>query len=260
MARQPAKVLRTQRFASRRRDVRRARQRRRRRVTITVVMIGVTATGGWMLARSSLFALERIEVAGVKSLSRTEIVRASGLKAGVNMLSLDLDAVEARVARLPLVRTVDASKPAPSRVRIRVTERSPAFVLESIHGLYHLDAEAIVLQPTHVLDPSLPTVRSLSHPPDEAGDRIRTPEIIHAMSLWAALPAALRGGPSVIDVTAAGGFTLVRRDLTIKFGHFDRIDQKIEAVRLVLERAKAARQRLTTIDVRSPLRPAAVTA
>ena len=259
MARQPAKVLRTQRFASRRRDVRRARQRRRRRVTVTVVTLGLLAAGGWMLARSSLFALERIEVAGAKTLTHTDIVRASGLKAGANMLSLDLDAVEARVARLPMVRTVDVTKPAPSRVRILVTERDPAFVLETIHGLYFLDAEAVVLEPASALDPSLPTLRSLSHAPDEAGDRIRTGDVVNAMSLWAALPAALRGGPTLIEVTA-GSFTLVRGDLTIKFGPFERIDQKIEAVRLVVDRAKVARERLSTIDVRSPGRPAAVAA
>lgn len=259
MARQPAKVLRSQRFASRRRDVRRARQRRRRRVTITVVTLVLLAAGGWMLARSSLFALERIEVAGTVTLSRTDIVRASGLKAGTNMLSLDLEAVEERVARLPLVRTVDVTKPAPSRVRILVTERTPAFVLETIHGLYYLDSEAVVLAPTSAIDRVLPTVRSLSHAPDTAGDRIRTADVSNALSLWAALPPQLRAGPTLIDVTA-GSFTLVRADLTVKFGAFDRIDQKIEAVRLVVERAKAARERLAAIDVRSPGRPAAIAA
>ena len=175
------------------------------------------------------------------------------------MLSLDLEAVEARVARLPMVRTVDVTKPAPSRVRILVSERTPAFVLETIHGLYYLDAEAVVLEPTSAIEPSLPTVRSLSHAADLAGDRIHTADVRNAMSLWAALPAALRGGPSRIDVTP-GGFTLVRGDLTIKFGSFDRIDQKVEAVRLVVERAKAARERLSVIDVRSPDRPAAIAA
>jgi cell division septal protein FtsQ len=228
-------------------------------VTVTVVTLGLLATGGWMLARSSLFALERIEVAGAKTLSHTDIVRASGLKAGANMLSLDLEAVEERVARLPLVRTVEVTKPAPSRVRILVSERSPAFVLETIHGLYYLDAEAVVLKAASALDPSLPTVRSLSRAPDEVGDRIRTADVSNAMSLWAALPTVLRGRPGLIDVTA-GSFTLWRGDLTIKFGRFDRIDQKIEAVRLVVERAKAARERLTTIDVRSPSRPAAIAA
>lgn len=259
MARPPARVLRSQRFASKRRDVRRARQRRRRRVTITVTTLVVLAAGGWMLARSSLFALERIEVAGTKTLSQADVIRASGLRPGISMLSLDLDAVEARVARLPLVDAVDVTKPSASRVRILITERTPAFVLETIYGMYHLDAHAVVLGSTLSLGPSLPTIRSLSHAPVDAGDRIDSADVANSLELWNALPASLRAGSRMIEVRS-GVMTVIRGELTIRFGSFDRIDQKIEAVRLVMERARAARERLIAIDVRSPGRPAAVAA
>ena len=256
MARPPAKVVRSQRFASRRRDVRRARQRRRRRATIAVATLMLVGAGGWTLARSSLFALERIEVAGNTTLARAEVLRASGLERGANLLSLDLEVVEMRVARLALVRTVEVTKPAPSRVRIVVTERTPAFTLETIHGLYHLDAEAVVLSATHAPNGRLPIVRALSHPPSEVGDRIRSADVSSALALWAALPKHLRAGAPTIEVTAAG-LTMTRPDLTIRFGPFERIGQKVEAVRLVIERVRAAKARLTSIDVRSPERPAA---
>ncbi|MGH2725853.1 MAG: cell division protein FtsQ/DivIB [Actinomycetota bacterium] len=243
---------------SRRRDVRRARQLRRRRVTFTVIGITVLASGGWMLARSSLFALERIDVVGTKVLSRSEVVAASGLRPGANMLSLDMEAVEKRVARLPLIRTVDVSKPEPSRVRIAVTERTAAFVLETIDGLWSLDGEAVVLGPA-TSERTLPMIRSLSTTVLRAGDRVAVPAVANALRLWTLLPGFLRDGAPLIEV-AVGGMTLRRADLTVHFGPIDRIDQKIEALRLVVERARAAREHLRSIDVRSPDRPAAIVA
>lgn len=257
MARPPAKVLRSSRFASRRREVRRAKQRRRRRVTITLLSLSLLGAGGWMMARSSLFALEGIEITGTKALARAEVTRASGLKPGDNMLSLDLEDVEARIAELPLVRSVTVTKPVPGRVRIQIEERSPAYVLETIDGFWYLDAEAVVIGAAPGLRDRLPTIRSLSHELEPAGERASTPDVTNAIGLLASLPDRLRDGSLVVDVSA-GTYSVIRSALTIRFGSFDRIHDKIRAVGMVVERAKAARARLTVIDVRSPARPAAL--
>lgn len=258
MARPPAKVLRSNRFATRRRDVRRERQLRRRRVTFTVIGLTILATGGWMLARSSLFALEKIDVVGAKALSRADVVAASGLRPGANMLGLDIEAVEKRVAGLALIRTVEVTKPEPSHVRIAVTERTPAFVLETIDGLWLMDAEAVVLGPASG-EQTLPMIRSLATVVLRAGDRVAVPAVANALQLWRMLPGSFRDGAPLIAVTV-GGMTLTRSDLTIHFGPIDRMEQKIQALRLVVARAKAARERLRSIDVRSPDRPAALAA
>ena len=257
MARPPAKVLRSSRFASRRREVRRAKQRRRRRVTITLLTLSLLGTGGWIMARSSLFALEGIEIAGTRSLSRAEVTRASGLKPGDNMLSLALDDVETRIAHLPLVRSVTVTKPVPGRVRILIEERSPAYVLETIEGFHYLDAEAVVIGTAPGPLDRLPTIRSLSHELEAEGERASTADVTNAIGLIASLPHRLRGGSLVVDVSA-GTYSVIRSALTIKFGSFDRINDKIRAVGMVVERAKVARERLTVIDVRSPTRPAAL--
>lgn len=259
MARPPAKVLRSSRFASRRREVRRARQRRRRRVTVTFVMLSLLAAGGWMLARSSLFALERIDVVGNRSLSRTEVLRASGIRPGANMLSLDLEAVERRVSALALVRTVDVTKPEPSRVRITVTERTPAFVLETIAGFTYLDADAVVIGDAPGTVGSLPTIRALRHPVEAAGERVLGVDVANAIAILRALSAQLTKGPMIVEA-AGGGYSIYHGPLTVRFGGFERVPQKISAIRMVLDRAKAARERLAVVDVRSPSRPAALPA
>jgi cell division protein FtsQ len=257
MARQPAKVVRSPRFASRRREVRRQHARRRRRVTISVVVLLSLATGGWALARSSLFALDGIEVKGSTLLSRAEILQASGLHVGQSMLSLHADRVRARIARLPLVRVVSVARVPTNRVRITVVERAAKFVLETAESRWYLDGDATLLGEVGGAYPALPTIRLRSPLSADTGDRARTPALVDALRLWDSLPVSLKAAHSVIDATVPAGLTLERPDYEIKFGTLDRLSEKLQAIRLVLDRVRRSRDRVVTLDVRSPGRPAA---
>lgn len=257
MGRPPAKVLRSERFASKRRAVRRDRRRRRRRVTVTVLAVTLLGIGAWTLARSSLFALDGIDVVGTRLIGASEILRASELHVGDNMLSLDTDAVEARIARLPLVAEVAVSKPGPSRVRIAVTERVPAFVLETPEGRWHLGADSTVLDRVPSDAPALPTIRVGVEMPADTGDRVRSKLLQDAMALWAALPGGLRKGAPILEALTAD-MTLLRPELRIRFGTLERLPDKLAALALVIQRARQARDRLIAVDVRAPSRPAAV--
>jgi len=256
MARTPAKVLRSERFASKRRAVRRDRRRRRRRVTVTLVALTLLGVGGFMLARSSLFALDGIDVVGTRLLSRSEILRVSGLHVGDNMLSLDTHAVEARVARLPLVGSVTVSKPGPSRVRILVTERSAAFVLETPEDRWFLDPGAVLLDRAGAASETLPTIRLEDAVPADTGDRIRSGLIHDAMTLWSALPFSLRKDAPTLEALPSD-MILEGATLRIRFGTLDRLSEKLGAIRLVVERARKAHDHLVAVDVRAPSRPAA---
>jgi len=257
MARQPAKVVRSERLASRRREVRRQTSRRHRRVTLTFIAIAGLSVGGWMLARSSLFALEGIDVTGTKILTPADIVQASGLHPGQSMLSLHADLVRARLASLPLVRSVSVVRVPTSRIRIAIVERTPSFVLSTTEARWNLDGDGTVLEEITGPAPELPTIVMSSTFNTETGDRVRVPALQDAVQLWNALPASLRAGPVTLDATAPEDLLLVRAGSTIRFGTVDRLVQKLEAVRLVLDRVRRMGATLLTLDVRSPSRPAA---
>ena len=257
MARQPAKVVRSPRFASRRREVRRQHAYRRRRVTISVVVLISLATGGWALARSSLFALDGIEVKGNTILSRAEVVQASGLRAGQSMLSLHADRVRARIGRMPLVREVSVVRVPTNRLRITVVERAASFVLETAESRWYLDGDATLLGEITGTIPTLPTIRLQAPLTVDTGDRARTPALLDALRLWSALPDSLKAARSTIDATVPAGLTLERPDYDIKFGTLDRMQEKLQAIRLVLDRVRRSHDRVLALDVRSPSRPAA---
>src|SRR5262245_31240337 len=97
MGRRPAEVVRDERLTTRRRDVRRQRARRRRRVTFAVLVVLALGSGAFALMRSSLFALDGIEVVGAGTLTRADVVQASGLHPGQSLFSLHADRVAARL-------------------------------------------------------------------------------------------------------------------------------------------------------------------
>ncbi len=257
MARPPAKVVRSERFVSRRRDVRRGNARRRRRVTFSVTTLLLLAIGGWILARSSLFGLDSIEVSGTHLLSRAQILQASGLRVGQNMLSVHADDVRARIRQLPLVRTARVARPSPSRLLITIEERAPSFVLQTLEGRWYLDDQATLLEEAVTTGRALPTIQIDTDLDADPGDRVRARALQAAVSLWDSLPAALRDGAPAIDATSLAGLTLVRNGMTVRFGTLDRIDEKLEAMRLVLDRVRKAGDHVVSLDLRSPARPAA---
>jgi len=260
MARQPAKVVRTARFASRRREVRHQHAIRRRRVTFTVVVVLALASGGWVLARSSLFALEGIEVTGTKLLTRAEVLQASGLHPGQSMLSLHTDRVLARIERIPLVREATVHRVPTSRIRITVVERVPAYVLETTESRWYIADDATLLGDAPANDTRLPTIRIDTPLTADTGDRARTPALLQALGLWRALPNALKAGHPTIDATVLAGLTLIRTDYEIRFGTLDRMQEKLRAIGLVFDRVRRTHDRVVSLDVRSPSRPAAVLA
>jgi cell division protein FtsQ len=257
MARQPAKVVRSPRFALRRREVRRQHARQRRRVTVSILVLLSLATGGFVLARSSLFALDGIEVKGATLLSRAEVLQASGLHEGQSMLSLHADRVRARIQRLPLVRAASVQRVPTNRVRITVVERVPSFVLQTAEARWYIDDAATLLGAATGTGPSLPTILVDLPLTADTGDRARTPALVDALKLWSALPGSLRQPGSTIDATVPAALTLERGDYDIRFGTLDRMQEKLQAVRLVLDRVHLTHDHLVSLDVRSPARPAA---
>jgi cell division protein FtsQ len=257
MARPPAEIVRSERLVSRRREVRRHNMRRRRRISLGVLATMVLAGGGVVLVRSSLFALDGIEVTGTKALSRADVVQASGLHPGQSLFSLHADQVRARIEALPRVLRATVHRVRTSWVRIDVVERTPAFVLETYEGRWYLDQTSTILDATSVAVASLPTIRLDGWLEADPGDQVRAIALTDAVRLWGMLPSSLRGGPAILTAAGPAGLTLVRPDFSIRFGSADRLDEKLQSVRLVLASIRKMGGRMVSLDVRSPTRPAA---
>jgi cell division protein FtsQ len=76
-------------------------------------------------ARVAGFPVRVVDIAGVKELTKEEVLAASGISPSNSLLFADLADVRQRIRKLPLVAEVTVRKLYPDRLNIRITEREP---------------------------------------------------------------------------------------------------------------------------------------
>jgi cell division protein FtsQ len=127
----------------------------RRLLVVLKVLAALGALAGvlWLgrlgvqhVVASPRFALREIRVGPAEHLGRDQIVAAAGVTLGDRLLSLDTDAVAARLARHPWITAARVRRELPSTLVIEVTERRAAAVA-ALGGLYLVDGNGHAFKP-----------------------------------------------------------------------------------------------------------------
>jgi cell division protein FtsQ len=136
------------------------RYRRRRKVAtwmvFALVVVALVAGGRVLLLRSPRFTLQTVSVTGAVDVPVKVIRAASGLRVGVPLLAADLDGAQARVAAIPSVASVQASRHWPGSVELHVTERTPVALAASPSGLRLVDYTGMAYRQAGSKAPALP--------------------------------------------------------------------------------------------------------
>jgi cell division protein FtsQ len=241
------------RLRARRVAVRRAEGRRRLRFVILAAgLVGLVA-GAWGITRSPLLDLDRVridpvsrsEVSGstMSAARLTAVEAAVGLELGTPMFDLDLGEVEAAVESLPWVASAEVERDWPGTVRVAFERRTAIAVLGPLDGVrFLIDGEGVLIG-TAPLDTDLPVI---SIEPSAALGEIE-PDAIAALAVASAIPDDLLPWVDAITVAAefgAGGRPIVGLDLVgsarVEMGTVDLIDDKLAAVRAILESTSLA--------------------
>ena len=140
------------------------RSSRRRRLWLawTVLVAVVVGVGGFAATRSELLDVDEVQVVltGDGPLTAAEVVEVAGVSTGAPMVTVDLDALAARVRGLPYAAEVVAERDWPSTVRVWVAVRLPVVsAVEPGGRVALLDAGGTVLEHVVRADPLLPTIR-----------------------------------------------------------------------------------------------------
>jgi cell division protein FtsQ len=210
--------------------------------------------GGWLwLRHSSLVAVRQVRVTGLQGRG-APAVEAALVDAAKRMSTLDVHpgALRAAVAQFPIVRDLQVSSAFPHGLRIRVIEQPPVAALVVAGARTAVAADGVVLGPA-LLSASLPTLPGGAVP--FAGQRLRSPSLLAALTVIGAAPAAL-DSDLVRAFNGPMGLTLVlRRNLLAYFGDQSRPHAKWLSLARVLADPSSAGA--SYIDVRLPERPAA---
>lgn len=138
-----------------------ARRKSRRRVlrvlikaifTLAVVALALWAFSGYFIS-SPRFALQNVNISGLRVLAQEDVVQAAGLTSALNTLLLDPSTIARKVSNLPYVAECSVRREFPNRVFIDVKERLPSAILVYESHNYEMDAEGRLLRE---LDPLMP--------------------------------------------------------------------------------------------------------
>ncbi|MGO9568427.1 MAG: cell division protein FtsQ/DivIB [Desulfomonilaceae bacterium] len=87
------------------------------------------------------FNLQQVDVTGNRRLSRAEVIEASEIEEGINLLTVDLSAIAARLRRHPWIRFATVYRRFPGKLIMEIEERIPRAILAA-GKLYYVDEQA----------------------------------------------------------------------------------------------------------------------
>ena len=156
------------------------RIRRRKRmmsVYVTVVML-LVATLGITLCFTFLFNVDEIIISGEsETYTYMDIVEASGIRAGDNLLRLDTKKGEQQILdQLLYVETADINRDFPSKLRIHVTRCIPAFNVEYDGGVLLVSQKGKILSDNNFYENTLPTIVGYEPVGNELGTQLESKE------------------------------------------------------------------------------------
>jgi cell division septal protein FtsQ len=158
---------------------------------VLAIAVGILVFAGYRAAASaSFFQVRKVEVQGTSRVSADDVqtlVRKEVEKTGV--WKADLKGMNARLEKLPWIKTAVVSRVLPDGIRVRIIERAPRAVVRTGSGRFRwVDEEAVLLGemlPTDQIPPFF--LRGLNEDDPEgarAENRARVAKFIELQGAW----------------------------------------------------------------------------
>ncbi len=111
-------------------------------------LLGLAAAAGliYLVAFSSVLAVQTVSVTGTKILAEQDVLKAAGVGLGTPLARVDVEAVAARVAGLPPVSEVTITRAWPNTLKIALNERKARLVIPAASGYLLADAAGVVFE------------------------------------------------------------------------------------------------------------------
>jgi cell division protein FtsQ len=241
------------------RDNSRLRRLLRHRAGVVLLLIVLLAGGGWLLYGSSWLRVRRIEVTGVRVLTRDEVREVASVRLGVPLVSVDTGAVEARLrARLPRISSVTVVRTWPGTLALEVTERTPKAALEIGGKFIEVDAQGVRYATDSTAPPGVPLVKLTALTTGAGVSKTNryfgTGNLLHAaVQVGADLPESVQKQTQAIQVESFDGISLeLSGGRRVVWGSPQDGAQKAAALLALMKGAAGAKY----FDVSAPTSPA----
>jgi cell division protein FtsQ len=203
--------------------VRRLTPPRLRTIIILAVALMLLGAGSvWLLYGSQWTRVETMAVSGTRILTPAQVREAADVPVGSPLISVDTDAIEARLRRkLSRIDVVDVVRSWPHGIELRVTERTPVLLVQKGRNFVEVDDEGVRFATVSQAPKGVPALKlTLSQPGSRAASLRRFGEdrlVREAVRVAGALPAAV-----------------ARDTRTVKVGSYDDISLELSGGRTVV--------------------------
>lgn len=130
-------------------DVRAYMQKLVRAISVVVVVSLIALVSFELyefIGKTTFLQLERIDISGIRKLTREEILSAASVKLGDDLLGMRLTSMGEQLSKNPWVASVKVHRNFPHSLAIDVVERQPVGVV-SMDYLYYLDERGDIFKP-----------------------------------------------------------------------------------------------------------------
>ncbi|MEU9448265.1 FtsQ-type POTRA domain-containing protein [Streptomyces sp. NPDC048277] len=239
--------------------VRRWRNRRFRRVVILALAVLLLGSGSvWLLYGSAWLRVRHVSVSGTAVLTPEQVLRAAGVPVGAPMVSVDTDAIEARLRRaLPRIDTIDVVRSWPHGIGLKVVERTPVLLIAKGGNFTEVDREGVRFATVAQAPKGVPALElSLSRSGSATASlrRFGTDRLVReAVRIAGAVPAAVRRDTQTLKVRSYDDITLeLSGGRTVEWGSAENGAAKARTLSALMKAASGARH----FDVSVPTAPA----
>jgi cell division protein FtsQ len=174
----------------------------------SLLFIVLLVLAGYILFRSPLFQVRRLEVTGTRLLQPAQIRKLAGINPGENIFAVNLGQAQKKIALLPLVKTAVLRRILPSTVLIEVTERTPVALLQEGSVFAEVDRDGYYLQQGNVDITGLPLLTGIRAVLPAPGRKVDAPGLAPVLQFVAGLPPGLAPMLSEVHVESDGQLVL----------------------------------------------------
>ena len=223
---------------------------------IILSLAAALAVGGslWLLYGSAWLRVQHVSVSGTRVLTPAQVREAAGVRIGTPLISLDTDAIEARVRRkLPRIDAIDAVRSWPHGIGLKVTERTPVLVVKSGGKFVEVDREGVRFATVSRAPGGIPALE-LTVSKSASWRRFGTDRMAReAARVTLDVPAPVKRDIRTVRVRSYDAISLVLNDgRTVMWGSSESGRAKAAALTALMKAASGARH----FDVSVPTAPA----
>ncbi|MFZ2502698.1 MAG: FtsQ-type POTRA domain-containing protein [Nocardioides sp.] len=168
------------------------------------LLVSLVVLGVWLVWFSRYLVVGGVQVEGTDFLSPGQVRRVAAVPVGQHLVSVDVEAIDKRVAALAPVRSVEVTKVWPDRILIRVQERVPVAVVTLGEQTRAMDADGVLFRDYARPPARLPKIRTQA--------AVDTESLKEAAAVLAALPADVQRKVAYLSVETIDQIRLELRD------------------------------------------------